>query len=67
MIYRELPFGGGGTERAPERFFAKAAIRPRRIVFIENVHIPGIHTELCVDLYEEPIKEECCWTIILMW
>jgi len=22
-IYRELPFGGGGTLRAPERFFCK--------------------------------------------
>jgi hypothetical protein len=34
MIYRELPFWGGGTERAPERFFAKAGIQPGTIVFI---------------------------------
>jgi len=43
MIYRELPFWGGGAKRAPERFFAKAGIQPGTIAFIENVHIPGIH------------------------
>ena len=32
--YRELPFGEGGTKRAPERFLAKAGIQPLTIVFI---------------------------------
>ena len=43
MIFRELPFWGGGTERAPEIFFAKVGIQPGTIAFIGNVHIPGIH------------------------
>jgi len=33
-IYRDLPFGGGETKRAPGRFFAKAGIQPGTIVFI---------------------------------
>jgi len=31
MIYRELPFLGGGAEKAPERFFAKVGIQPGTI------------------------------------
>lgn len=58
MIYRELPFLGGRAERAPEIFFAKVDIQPRTIAFIGNVHIPGIDPDLCVDLYEGPMKED---------
>jgi nucleoside-diphosphate-sugar epimerase len=46
MIYRELPFWGGGDERAPERFFAKVGIQPGTIAFIGNVHIPGIKPDI---------------------
>ena len=58
MIYRELPFLGGGAERAPERFFAKVGIQPEPIAFIGNVHIPCIHPDLCVDIikYQTSLK-----------
>ena len=48
MIYRELPFWGGGVERAPERFFAKEGIQPGSIAFIEDVHIPGIQPDIAL-------------------
>ena len=54
MIYRELPFWGGGTERAPEKFFATIGIQPGTIAFIENVHIPGIQPD--ITLAKETLK-----------
>jgi len=46
MIYRELPFLGGGAEKAPEMFFAKVDMQPGTIAFIRNVHISGIHPDI---------------------
>ncbi len=58
MIYRELPFLGDGAERAPEIFFAKVDIQPGTIVFVGNIHIPSIHPDFCVELYEGPVKQD---------
>ena len=55
----ELPFlGNGPAERSPELFFAKHALTGGTIAEIGNVSIPGVSPDLCVDLFEGPVKED---------
>jgi len=58
MIYKVLPFLGGSAERGLERFFAKAGIQHGTIAFVGNFQILGVKPDLCVDLYEGPVKED---------
>ena len=59
MILEELPYlGNGPADRAPKLFFAKHGLEPGTIVEIGIVLIPGVSPDICVDLYEGPIKED---------
>lgn len=59
MVLQQLPYmGDGRAERSPELFFCKYGLEPGSIIEIGNVKIPGIVPDICVDLYEGPLKED---------